>query len=48
MDVELSGSLVNNRYKVEKKIQSGFYGTTWLAVDQVSQSDVCLKVNKQY
>ena len=44
MDVELSGSLVNNRYKVEKKIQSGFYGTTWLAVDQVNQSDVCLKV----
>ena len=43
---ELSGCLVNGRYSVDKKIQSGFYGTTWLAIDKLQSSgkEVCLKV----
>lgn len=46
MDVELSGSLVNGRYSVDKKIQSGFYGTTWLALDKATNNtEVCLKVH---
>ena len=45
MDVELSGSVVNGRYGVEKKIQSGYFGTTWLAVDKLNNTQVCLKVS---
>lgn len=43
--MELSGSVVNERYKVDKKIQSGYYGTTWLAVDKLRNQEVCLKVH---
>lgn len=44
MAVELSGCLLNGRYNVDKKIQSGYYGTTWLAIDKQQQSkEVCLK-----
>jgi hypothetical protein len=45
MAAELSGCLVNSRYSVDKKIQSGFYGTTWVAQDKVLNKDVCLKVS---
>ncbi len=46
MAVELSGCLLNGRYNVDKKIQSGYYGTTWLAIDKQQQSkEVCLKVS---
>lgn len=40
---ELSGCLVNGRYSVDKKIQSGYYGTTWVAMDKQQSKDVCLK-----
>ena len=47
MAAELSGCLVNGRYSVDKKIQSGYYGTTWLAQDkQRLNQDVCLKVSQ--
>lgn len=46
MTVELSGSLVGGRYSVDKKIQSGFYGTTWLALDKLLSKEVCLKVGR--
>ena len=44
MAVELSGCLVHGRYNVDKKIQSGYYGTTWLAIDKLKGTEVCLKV----
>lgn len=44
MATELSGCLVNGRYSVDKKIQSGYYGTTWLAIDKLQTREVCLKV----
>lgn len=48
MAIELSGCLVNNRYSVDKKIQSGYYGTTWLALDKLPNKakEICLKVSK--
>ena len=44
MDVDLCGCLVNGRYSVDCKIQSGYFGTTWKALDQQTKTDVCLKV----
>ena len=46
MAADLSGCLVNNRYSVDKKIQSGYYGTTWLAIDKLKSMEVCLKVGE--
>lgn len=48
MAVELSGCLVNSRYSVDKKIQSGFYGTTWVALDKLQSKEVCLKVSPRF
>ena len=44
--MELEGWRVAARYDVTKKLQSGYYGTTWLARDQAVDEDVCLKVLK--
>ena len=45
MAVDIKGATVDGRYYVENKIQSGFYGATWLSKDLHNGSiDVCLKV----
>ena len=41
---DLVGLTVNRRYEVSKKLQAGFYGATWLARDNQTREDVCLKV----
>lgn len=41
----LEGYIVDDRYTVCKRLQSGFYGATWLATDARNDyQDVCLKV----
>lgn len=42
---DLEGLTVNRRYEVLKKLQVGFYGATWLAKDNQTREDVCLKVS---
>lgn len=42
---DLVGLTVNRRYEVSKKLQAGFYGATWLARDNQTREDVCLKVS---
>lgn len=43
--MDLEGATVNGRYKVVKRLQSGFYGVTWLAQDRAHSREVCLKVH---
>ena len=41
----LEGYIIDDRYTVCKRLQSGFYGATWLATDARNDyKDVCLKV----
>ena len=41
----LEGYIIDDRYTVCKRLQSGFYGATWLATDaKDDHKDVCLKV----
>ena len=42
--MELEGTTVNGRYEVVRRLQSGYYGTTWLATDKANGQEVCLKV----
>ena len=42
--MELVGTLVGERFQVLNKLQSGYYGQTWLAVNRESNNTVCLKV----
>ena len=45
MALDIEGAIVDGRYHVEAKIQSGFYGATWLSKDLKKKSTkVCLKV----
>ena len=46
MELELEGTTINGRYEVVQKLQSGYYGTTWLAADKANGQDVCLKVRR--
>ena len=47
MLMELVGHTVAERYEVIEKLQSGYFGQTWLAVNKDSESYVCLKVGKK-
>ena len=42
--MDIQGATVDGRYAVESKIQSGYYGSTWLAKDVKKSMDVCIKV----
>lgn len=45
MAVDIKGATVDKRYYVDKKIQTGFYGATWLSKDlRNGSAEVCLKV----
>lgn len=45
-NVDLEGATIDGKYYVDSKIQSGYYGATWLSKDLKNGSaDVCLKVN---
>ncbi len=43
--MELQGTTVKGQYEVAKRLQSGFYGVTWLAKDTVHSREVCLKAS---
>ncbi|XP_064393734.1 uncharacterized protein LOC135341165 [Halichondria panicea] len=44
MAVDIKGATVDKRYYVDKKIQTGFYGATWLSKDlRNGSAEVCLK-----
>lgn len=43
--MDLEGLTVNGRYEVSRKLQAGFFGTTWLATDNRTRENVCLKVS---
>ena len=42
--IDLAGCVLDSKYEVVKRLQSGFFGTTWLAKDLGNQIDVCVKV----
>ena len=42
--MELEGHVLGSRYKVQRKIQSGYFGTTWTARDLTTRGTVCVKV----
>ncbi len=42
--MELVGNTVADRFEIVEKLQSGYFGQTWLAVNRESQGYVCLKV----
>lgn len=44
MDLKLDGAIIDKRYSVVKKIQSGAFGSTWLAKDCDQSKNVCIKV----
>lgn len=46
-EMELAGLRVAARYDVVKRLQSGYYGTAWLARDQGQEpeEEVCLKAS---
>ena len=46
--MNLEGHIVDGRYEVKKRLQSGFYGVTWLCTDRQTLADVCLKVRENY
>ncbi|CAI8032069.1 Cell division protein kinase 2 homolog CRK1 [Geodia barretti] len=41
--MELEGHVLGSRYKVQRKIQSGYFGTTWTARDLTTRGTVCVK-----
>lgn len=43
--MDIQGATVDGRYRVDRKIQSGYYGSTWLAKDVEKSVDVCIKVD---
>ena len=44
MEPELIGHLLSSRYEVQRRLQSGFFGTTWMARDRNMNHTVCVKV----
>ena len=40
---DLQNTCVGNRYRITRKLFSGFYGTCWKAIDEESKRDVCIK-----
>lgn len=42
--MDLEGCLVGGRYEVRRRLQSGYFGVTWLAEDRTVGVEVCLKV----
>jgi serine/threonine protein kinase len=41
--MDLEGHLLSSRYEVKRKLQSGFFGTTWKAQDRKMKRTVCVK-----
>lgn len=42
--MDLEGCLVGGVYEVKRRLQSGYFGVTWLAENKTTNRDVCLKV----
>ncbi|XP_019864502.1 PREDICTED: uncharacterized protein LOC100641450 isoform X1 [Amphimedon queenslandica] len=41
--MDLEGCLVGGVYEVKRRLQSGYFGVTWLAENKTTNRDVCLK-----
>lgn len=42
--MDLEGHLIGGQYDVKRRLQSGYFGVTWLALNRATNTDVCIKV----
>ena len=43
--MDLEGHRIGGRYDVSRRLQSGYFGVTWLALDRNTNTEVCVKVD---